>query len=350
MPLKTFGEFIRRHVLNNATAKLMALAMAVVLWLYAYISSYTSDSTVIIPIKVQTSEGWSVVHGESLEVEAQWRYPRRLEEEVRQALRDNQIYIDCSVPAGQSALDQQSKTVSLQKEPLVTPRDFSLQVMNFKPAELQIELIRETVQNVRVQPKTSAPPQGYRVEYAFPIPPTVRVRSGEKLVASLARTGIETEEIDISSAPPVNLNTVEWDSPIRFPSTVTLDGVSYPVACLDPVHCSIRLVRIPTERTFTAVPIGLLQPPGYAYVATLPESARTAEVVVSGPKSIIDALTPDNISLYVDVRDPKLAPQETRYTQPVQAQIVGVPGAGDVIVKPSVRDCAVKISDAKKSP
>ena len=41
MPLKTFGEFIRNHVFNNFTAKVMALAMALGLWFYAYVSSYT---------------------------------------------------------------------------------------------------------------------------------------------------------------------------------------------------------------------------------------------------------------------------------------------------------------------
>ena len=75
------------------------------------------------------------------------------------------------------------------------------------------------------------------------------------------------------------------------------------------------------EKTFTEVPIELLVPPNYSYVATLLRE-RTTDVQVTGPKSIVDALKKENIVLYVDVRDPKLVPQDTPYTQPVHAQIV----------------------------
>ena len=62
-------------------------------------------------------------------------------------------------------------------------------------------------------------------------------------------------------------------------------------------------------------------PPGYSYVATLLRE-RTTDVQVTGPKSDVEKLKKENIVLYVDVRDPKLVPQETPYTQPIYAQIV----------------------------
>jgi hypothetical protein len=197
-----------------------------------------------------------------------------------------------------------------------------------------------------VLPKTSQPPPGYLVDYVFPIPAAVVISGQRDIVTQLAKTGIETEEIDISTAPPAN--AAEWGPyplPARIPAEVPVGGVMYPIRCNDQVQCRIHLIRASAERTFPAVPLGLLEPPNYAFIADLRE--QTSDVLVSGPKNTVDALKPENIVLYVDVRDPKLAPQETRYTQPVQAQIVGIPGGNEVVVKPAIPTCAVKITEAK---
>ena len=351
MPLKTFGDFIRNHVINNFTAKVMALALALGLWLYAYIFSYTDWRDFQIPVRVHVGENWSVVHGENLQVTARLSYPSRFEELFKQELGANKVYIDCNVAPEASTLDQQTVTVSLKKERLVTAHDFSLKIMSFNPSELPIELIRETARMVTVLPKTSAPPPGYRVEYAAPLTRAVMISGREDIIAKLVTTGIETEEIDISSPPPGNLP--EWDLqqvPAHIPTSVTIGGKSYPITCTDQIQCHIHLTRVLVERSFTEVPIELLVPPGYAYVAT-PLRESTTKVQVTGPKSDVDALKKENIILYVDVRDPKLVPQETPYTQPIYTQIVDenqrpriIP---DMIVKPEVPTLAVKISDAK---
>jgi hypothetical protein len=349
MPLKTFGEFIRKHVFNNFTAKVMALAMALGLWFYAYIGSYTQYDVFEIPVHVHVGEGWSVVHGENLQAKVKLSYPRRFEDQFKRELSaEKKTYIDCTVTP---ALDQKPVTVSLNKELLVTSRDFSLKIESFKPSELQIELIRETARMVPVLPKTSASPPGYSVEYVFPLPATVMIRGREDIIAQLAK-GIETEKMDISSPPPPNKD--EWDLqqvPARIPSSVTIGDKSYPIACTDQVQCHIHLTRVSVERSFTGVPIELLVPPGYPYVATHYRESTT-DVQVTGPKSAVDALTKENIILYVDVRATKvLVPQETPYTQPIYAQIVDEHQRPriitDMVIKPAVSTCAIKISEAK---
>ncbi len=358
MPLKTFGEFIRNHVFNNFTAKVMALAMALGLWYYAYISSTTEYNDFPIPVHVHAGEGWSVVHGENLQVTVTLSYPRRFDNQFKQELGAGRTYIDCNVAPEPSALDQQTVTVPLKKELLVTLGDFSLKIGGFNPSKLQIELIRETSKMVRVIPKTTAPP-GYRVEYAFPLTATVMVQGREDIIAQLVKTGIETEEMDISPPPP---DAPEWDIqqvPARIPSSVTIEDKSYPISCSDVVECHIHLVRLSIEKNFTEVPIELLVPPGYAYVATLLRE-RTTDVQVTGPKDDVEKLQKDDIVLYVDVRDAKLVPlvpQETPYTQPIYAQIVDEHQRSmlitDMAVKPVDRDgrpvstCALKISQVK---
>ena len=136
----------------------------------------------------------------------------------------------------------------------------------------------------------------------------------------------------------------------RSPSSVTIGDKSYPISCFDVVECHIRLVRQSIDRKFTDVPIELLLPPGYAYVAT-PLRERATDVQVTGPQHEVDELKKENIVLYVDLRDPKLVPQETPYTQPIYAEIVDehqrpVSVTG-MAVKPAISTCAVKISPAK---
>ncbi len=349
MPLKTFDEFIWKHVFNNFTAKVMALAMALGLWLYAYVSSYT-NSDVEIPVHIHVGEGWSVehvlpdevVHGENLLAKVKLSYPRRFEDQFKQELSAGKTYIDCNVAP---APDQKPVTVTLKKELLVTTRDFSLQIESFKPPELKIELVREAAGMARVIPKYSAPPPGYNVEYAFPLTAEVMIRGPEVIIKRLQETGIETVELNISAPRPGNRD--EWDlQPMaRIPSSATVGGKTYPITCADLVQCDIHLTRAPFEKSFTEVPIELLVPPGYSYVATLLRESTT-DVQVSGPKSTVEALKKDNIVLYVDVRDPKLVPQETPYTQPICAQIVDE-HQRDVVVKPVIPTCPVKISEAK---
>jgi hypothetical protein len=348
MPLKTLGEFIGNHLFNNFTAKVMALAMALGLWSYAYIFSYTSADCQI-PVRVHVSEGWSVVHGENLRVMATLSYPRRFEDPFKQELDAGKAYIECNVAPEPSALDQQSVTVPLKGTPVVTSRDYSLKVMSFKPPELTIELIRETARMVRVIPRTSAPP-GYDVAYAVPVTATVMIGGRDDIVAQLVKTGVETEVMDLAPPPP---DAPEWDIqqvPAHIPSSVIIGDKSYPISCSDLVVCHVHLARKSVERSFTEVPIELLLPPGYPYVAT-PLRERTTDVQVTGPKHDVEELKKENIVLYVDVRDPKLVPQETPYTQPIYAQIVDehqrpVSVTG-MIVKPAVSTCAVKISPAK---
>ena len=101
MPLKALGEFIRKHVFSNFTAKLMALAMAVGLWLYAYISSYT-ESDVEIPVHITWAKAGPLRlpmkrHGKTCMVKVTLSYPRRFEDQFKQELSAGKTYIDCNV-------------------------------------------------------------------------------------------------------------------------------------------------------------------------------------------------------------------------------------------------------------
>ena len=75
MPVKSVLQTIMTILLGNMTAKLMALAMAVALWLSAFYFSYTQPPPYHVPLKVLTDQGWSVLQKGHLFVDVELKYP-----------------------------------------------------------------------------------------------------------------------------------------------------------------------------------------------------------------------------------------------------------------------------------
>jgi hypothetical protein len=345
--LSLFHKIFVRH----AAAKIISLGMATVIWLYLYNISYT-DTPTQLPARIRTADGWSVVSDNSAEIGVTLSYPRRFESRVREALAASQISVDCNVQPMDNALDEQTIHVRMPSgdAKLSAPRDLPSEVFRmtaFEPSDLPIKIIKETSQYVEVIPKIALPP-GYKLQYSYRVPTTVMIRGRKTVVNKLAATGVETEEIRI---PPPPMNANEWDTqvPARIPPEVTIEGVKYPIKCNEQVQCRIYVTRNPAEKKISKIPILLLEPQDYPYSVTLRENSM--DVLVSGPQSLVDAVKSENIMLCVDVRDPHtlalLMPQETPYTQPILAQVVQFPGAGELTVKPETPTCAVKISETK---
>ena len=330
-------------MLSNLVAKLMALAMAIALWLYAYNFSLVRDTKVFVPVKVETVEGWSEKGVIPSRVEVDLRFPRRFRERVDQALKN--AVIKPPVTPDERGSDTQPFRIVLSQSHLDVPSNLGIQIVGFTPAEVEVKFTREMAISLPVSLKLSDPPSGYEVSDKSTTPRRVTVR-GPKDVMTRAEF-IETEEIDISLPPPYP-PPKDW-SPAEYTAMlvprVLLDGEEYRVAIVGnpEVRFRIRLSQEAEVRTFPDVPIRVSIPVDYPYDVELDEGQRSTTVTVSGPSDLIERLKPENIDLYVNVA--KLEPAEARHSPPIRVNIVDMTRSGELVVKLGITTCAVKISE-----
>ena len=349
MPLKSFKELIVRPLWNNMVAALMALAMALALWVFAYNFSYAKPERFTVPVRIPTSPGWAVSMDDNDRrmIDVDITYPRRFQSQVEQLFRtEGAVYVqvrpgDTLNEAGE---DTQPIKVNLKESDLVVSRALGINDIQFHPHSITLTYVREMRKNLDVLPRLSDPPADYQVAYVpYCTPRAVAVRGPKDIISNA--TGIETEIIDIS-APSPGPNLPEWTvtTTARLVPYVTVGTERYPVTLSeDSVQCRISLVRASIERTFDNVPIMLLAPPDYPYVASLREGESATSVRVRGPASVVNSLKLEDIILFVDVRG--LKPIELYHTTPIEAEIVRVPNAGQLTITLGSPDRAVKVAE-----
>ncbi len=348
MPLKSLKELIVKPLLKNIVAALMALAMALALWVFAYNFSYASPERFSVPVRIPASPGWAVSMDENdrRTVEVEISYPRRFQSQVLQLFRtEGAVYVQVRTDdalGDEGGGDAQDKKVTLKETDLVVSRALGINDIQFHPRSITLHYVREMRKSLDVVPRLTDPPADYQVAYVpYCTPRAVAVRGPKNIISSA--TGIETELIDISAPIP---NLPEWTvtATARLVPYVTVGDQRYPVTLSEEtVQCRISLVRASIEKTFENVPILLLEPPDYPYVASLREGESTTSVRVRGPASVVNLLKPENIILYVDVRG--LKPIELYHTTPIEAEIIRVPNAGQLTIALGSPDRAVKVAE-----
>lgn len=339
---KSIGEFLVRHLFGNVSAKIIALVMALGLWVFAYTFSYSTDSEPrSVPVVLRTPPGWTVVAGTDMTTGVKLVYPRRLAVSVADELRAGRIHVECEAIADPSnPNDNQTVKIVLKESNLVASRDLGIKEVVFAPSELRMQIVREITRPLPVIVNKSSPPPGYEIAYRpYVSPSRVEVR-GQKDIVSRAN-GIETAEVYISDPPPDNAPEWAIQPRVRLQPQVTVDGRSYPVAVEQDVQVRIVLKMKRTEKSFPGLPIRTMGRQDNPFVVSVRE--QTSDVKVLGPSNVVESLKPENIVLYVDVT--KLTPAAVNWTQPVEARVIDVPRSDEIVVTPSVSTCAVKVSE-----
>ena len=337
-----------KYVLNNLVAKLMALVMALALWGYAYNFSLARDKTFVVPVVVQTDEGWSKEKVLPEKVEIRLNCPRRFEARVEQALHVAQV--KCAVSPRNLDSDNQTVLVPLKAADLRVSEPIRSLISNirFQPAELQVELTREMTKSLEVRLKHSDPPAGYEISSAVTTPRSVRVR-GPKAVM-LKADYIETEQIDISQ-PLLSFEKVSHPSgSVALIKSVVVDETECEVSLDGATHVEYRITlqQTPGSRKFQNIPIHLRVPPNHPYEIKFEKRAEgddqdqwRTNVTVAGRDDVVQQLAAENIHLYLNVGGYK--PNEAYYNVPIQYNISGSSGMLDV--KLGITSCKVKVSE-----
>ena len=327
---------------GNLTAKGMALIMALALWFYAYRASrYEADWSQ--PVEINASEGWSLM-GEPPTVRLTVSYLRGLKEEFKAARAGkNRIRVVATVAPDAAGADEQTLTVDLDEGNFKAPAGLSLAIRSISPARIDVTMVREDSRPLPVELKLSAPPAGFKMETSWASPGKINVRGPKEILANAV--AIETEEIDLGSLTPMHGVAMDYKLPARIVQYVRIGEEKHAVRCEGEVTAYVQLAPIPKEKTFSSIPIRLLIPHDYPYVAEAQEGERSTNVVVRGPGEIVDKLKPESIILYVDVSDvATLVPKDLRYTQAVHVSIIDTPRSNELTVKPAIASCGVKIS------
>ncbi len=341
MKARTLAQKLKNLIVGNATTKLMACGLALALWFYAQRSIQVEPDPVRIRVQVTTADGWSVVGAREIEPKVSLRYPQRSKVEVEYALRRGGIRLECEALPDEEGPDLQPRAIALTESNLIAPPAYAISVKSFDPPVIHVELTREHVQDLPVRLKLTSPPSGYEIAYELASPWRVRV-AGRKDIISQTEY-IETEEIDISPMPPLNQTNWEIRRSVRIQPSLTVEGESYPVKVRRDVDCRILLIQIRPERTFSDVPIRILPPQDYPYVAKLFGGVRTTSVTVTGPESVVKSLKPENIVLYVDVSGTD--PEGSNWTLEIHADVINTLGADSLLVRPETPNCSIEVQE-----
>jgi hypothetical protein len=312
--------FIKRLFVENLMAKSMALAMALVLWVYAYNFSIARNVTFNVPVDAPAPEGWSVDPTFRREVTVLIDVPQRFEAKLKRAFQARKLVIKCDLSKQDLAgPDEQFKSIQLEWSRHMPGLDnFDVGRVTFNPPSLEIKLVRHTSTKLTVNIRSTPPPNGWEFAKPLAISPSSVLVSGRKDILDRAKS-IDTELINIK-VPDVE--DADWDDEgkTRIRPKVEVDGKLYEVICAEELTYTYRLARPMRERTFKDVPVHLRVPNDYAFKVEPSKGAMTRVVTVTGPKNKVEQFKAEFIELYIT--PPANASGDVPETLTVQSNIV----------------------------
>ena len=349
---KTSGFSFKNIFLANITTKLMALAIAVALWLYAYNQSVVRDRTFKVPVVVVAPDGWEAVDVENRSVELTLDFPQRFEEDMERAWQNREIYVEVRPTPGNPGEADEPQSITLkQSRNLVTGRDYGIQSVRFDPPSLVVQLVQQDEVDLQVNLVLSDPPAGYEVAGRPDISPAKIKVVGRKDILSQV-SSIATAQVDISTKHPVTHGGGTYEGRVDVEPRVVFDGKESPVSFPSgsSVNYVVRLVRKSQTKTFKDVPINISAPFGFPYSVEISggEEKRRADVEVVGPEEIVTGLSANKIHLYVRL-DADAKPTEAPKVLSVYADFIDVTGKGalDVKVAPANVDVQIKPKEVR---
>ncbi len=272
-------HWLRRHLLHNLGLKLIALTLAVTLYLHVFLSQ-EREMILDVPIMLRGVPESLIGLGDLPEM-ARVRF-RGL------GLTLSKLRTD---PQGPRLLVEVGdvREGRLQR-PLVSgdvllPSEVDVRVVEVvEPKELDIEFDRLLVKRLPVVPNITGRPAAGFVTAGRIIaqPESVTVRGPRQLVGSF--DFLRTEPLDIAGLEGATQQRVALRVPARCEAT--------------PSEVSVRIVIDKVvSRTFPQLPVKVLR----SAVVTLRRLApQTGSVVVSGPATLVESLRADDLRLSID--------------------------------------------------
>ncbi|HKP13645.1 MAG TPA: CdaR family protein, partial [Blastocatellia bacterium] len=192
-----------------------------------------------------------------------------------------------------------------------------------EPREIRVHVERVIERDVPVKPRFDGePPAGYEMVGWQITPPTVHIGGAESRVRDIKEVSTETVRLTGHTEP--------------FSGFVAIDIGSTNVNVTDQsqrrVLLSVAISEQRQERTLSGLPVTVINGPGGARAAP-----AAVAVTFYGPRSLVDALTPADITVVVDYKSEAVGPG--RFTP----QINLAPNYADKVMVRAVEPAAVRV-------
>ncbi len=291
-------------VFGNLRLKLWALLISVGIWFYAG-SQVTEERTFRATLNISVPPDYAVVYQSENVGRVVLAGPRALVDRIQAELGQNPLQLSFALSDKEAARGWSILQVDAEwLRPRLPEQEYvQLGLREVAPAEVRVFVspIKERTLPVTVR-LAGAPPTGFRVvDTATASPAEVKVRG--PAVAVDALNAVETTDLVLYG---VQQSIAGRQLGLRSDIPVALDDgthISVPVS-LSPaaVVASVQIVgEEERAQTFENVPVLLLTPPGFAYVAEFAEDEDAVAVVVRASPANLKKLKPGSIKAYVDL-------------------------------------------------
>lgn len=287
---------LKEALSSNLGAKLMALSMALALWLFAT-GKYTGELTCMVPLEISFPQEYTLLSQSANTVYIRLKGPKSSIDYVSGLVGERKITARCSVYVDdRESEDVIDEMVILDKKSFNLPTEVNLDFV--RPNRVKISLVKRETKTLTVElQKRGEPTPGYLVSGEFFFPFEVQVTGPANVLKDA--TEIKTLPIDISSITPDQNRTFPWQVPLEQRVTISNGGkvITVPVECEGVVNVWFDIVEELVSKDFEKTSIKLLEPPGFPYKVELKQ--KFVDLKVKGPKSILDKLRPPDV--YIDV-------------------------------------------------
>jgi len=304
---------LAKAVFGNVRVKLLALGIAVTVWVYAN-GRLKEELTLSVPLQVRLPKGYELVYQSHQQVELRFRGPgslirKRQEEKARGQLLMTVRLEEAQAGKGRLNLPVSPDWLNVPEREMV---QLGVRVVSPPAAQLFVSKRATRMLPVEVQLEGRAR-EGYAVRSVSAVPPEVSVTGPELAFEQIKK--IRTDKVSIMD--------LEGDRR-AFPTLISHEKLTLTEGLVVPVNLTATpsqvavYVRIgPTAekegRRIDGVPLGLLMPPGFPYDVEIGDGTGlvTVSVVVSGLPQEVREVARESVRAYVDLyglKDQEIAP------------------------------------------
>ena len=223
--------------------------------------------------------------------------------------------------------DENTGTFSHKISPESVSLPRNVQIVRISPREVNLDIDTILEKFVRVNPDLGQPAQGYKMDGpAKVIPSAVRIRGPQKVIRDISEVVTVPIEVEKEKSTfSLDVGLVLPDSRVEFTESET-------------VKVTVNIIETNVEKTFRSLEVKIVNAPKKDIYSL---KNNTADIKFYGPRSLINSLYSEDITIYADVRAAgeiekggrKTVPLESKYPHAEKIRLMGISPEKTVITR-----------------